>query len=261
MKPKQEKIFDASVWLFVIAAHTVGLSAMWQSKSAEVTIGASVLEIVDLGNFQAGVAEQPEPPAAKVKPVLPEKTKPVKPIKPIEKKIVAVKKPNQKADIVVKKEEIKPEIKPEPQKTVTEEKHTQKAIESSEKNSTNKGSGAGHSGENTGGNVGAAGQGVRQGSAIAPTQASHIGGHLHNPKPPYPQRSIENGEEGAVRLRVRVEANGRPSKVDLVKSSGYPALDRSALKTVREQYRFTPATKMGVAVASDYVFSIKFELP
>ncbi|MBR6877350.1 MAG: energy transducer TonB, partial [Neisseriaceae bacterium] len=69
---------------------------------------------------------------------------------------------------------------------------------------------------------------------MAPTQASHIGGHLHNPKPPYPQRSIENGEEGAVRLRVRVEANGRPSKVDLVKSSGYPALDRSALKTVRE---------------------------
>lgn len=121
MKPKQEKIFDASVWLFVIAAHTVGLSAMWQSKSAEVTVGVSVLEIVDLGNFQAGVAEQSEPPAAEVKPVLPEKTKPIKPIKPIEKKIVAVKKPNQKADVVVKKEEIKPETKPEPQKPVAEE--------------------------------------------------------------------------------------------------------------------------------------------
>lgn len=251
---KQETIFDTSVYLVVIAVHIAVLWAMSQVKTPQVSVGASVLEIVDLSGFQAAPAPKYTPP-----PV-------VKQPEPVKKEILAVKKKDKKADVVVKKKppktpvEQKPEPKPIPQEeTPVQEtppapvaEHTaENGVGSGVSNGSaeNKGTGGGNQGE---------GQGAGGGGSTA---ASHIGGHLHNPKPPYPPRSIENGEEGTVRLRVTVEANGRPSAVSLVKSSGYPALDRSALKTVREQYRFIPATRAGVAVRSDYTFGIKFELP
>ena len=97
---KQETIFDTSVWLVVIAVHIAALSAAWQGKPPRVSVGASVLQVVDLGDFQAGNNETPAPPAPAV-----EKPKPVvQPEKPVKKKITAVKKPDKKPDIVVKKE-------------------------------------------------------------------------------------------------------------------------------------------------------------
>ncbi len=92
------------------------------------------------------------------------------------------------------------------------------------------------------------------------TSAAHQGGYLHNPKPPYPAVSVENGEEGTVTLRVMVETNGRPSSVEIVRSSGYRRLDRSALKTVRSRYKFRPATRFGQAIRSSYTFKINFSL-
>ena len=238
---KQETIFDTSVYLVVIAVHIALLWAMSQVKTPQVSVGASVLEVVDLSGCQAAPAPKYTPP-----PV-------VKESQPVKKEILAVKKKDKKADVVVKKKppktpvEQKPEPKPIPQEeTPVREvppapvaEHTaENGVGSGVSNGSaeNKGTGGGNQGE---------GQGAGGGGSTA---ASHIGGHLHNPKPPYPPRSIENGEEGTVRLRVTVEANGRPSAVSLVKSSGYPALDRSALTTVREHYRFIPATIAGVAV-------------
>ena len=88
---------------------------------------------------------------------------------------------------------------------------------------------------------------------------THIGGHLGNPKPPYPALSRENGEEGRVGLRVQVSADGRAQSVAVVKGSGYPRLDRSAKNAV-ERYRFSPATRGGVPIAYSYTFSINFSL-
>ena len=253
---KQEKIFDFSVWIAVIVLHLAGLFVIGNIKPPEVTVGASVLEIVDLSGFQTA--------APKPAPVVQPKPK----IEPPKKEVLAVKKKDKKPDVVVKKQppKVKEQPKPTPvkQEEVAEPQETPPAPQVAETKSEQTGSGTGTAGEGKetgaggGENTGSGGGG---GGNAPPTAASHIGGHLHNPKPPYPQRSIDNGEEGTVRLRVRVEPNGRPSRVDLAKSSGYPALDRSALKTVREQYRFTPATRMGQPVASDYTFGIKFELP
>ena len=234
---KQEKVFDVSVWFVVIAVHIAVLWAMSQVKMPQVSAGASVLEIVDLSGFQAATAPKYQPP-----PV-------VKQPEPVKKEIMAVKKKDKKPDVVVKKKPPQTPVREVPPAPIAE--HTAE-------NGVGSGIGNG-SAENKG--TGGGNQGEGEGAGGGTTAASHIGGHLHNPKPPYPPRSIENGETGVVRLRVTVEANGRPSAVSLVKSSGYPALDRSALKTVREQYRFIPATRAGVAVRSDYTFGIKFELP
>lgn len=92
-------------------------------------------------------------------------------------------------------------------------------------------------------------------------KAPHIGGHLNNPSPYYPQRSVACREEGTVTFQVRVEATGRPANVKIVKSSGHRRLDAAAYKTVRNQYRFTPATRGGVAIPYIYRFSIQFILP
>lgn len=103
-------------------------------------------------------------------------------------------------------------------------------------------------------------QGKQGDGKDAMTSASHRGSYLHNPKPPYPAMSIEKGEEGAVTLRVVVEPDGSPSQVEVIKSSGYRRLDRSALDTVRRQYKFIPATRLGKPIQSTYSFSINFSL-
>lgn len=92
------------------------------------------------------------------------------------------------------------------------------------------------------------------------TLPTHIGGHLHNPQPPYPAFSQDNGEQGVVTLSVMVEPDGRASSVDVVKGSGYARLDRSAYETVLHQYRFTPATRGGQPIAYRYRFDIRFNL-
>ena len=103
------------------------------------------------------------------------------------------------------------------------------------------------------------GDGAQSNHAVL-TLPTHIGGHLHNPRPAYPEFSKENGEQGEVTLSVMVEPNGRASAVDVVQGSGYARLDRAAHDTVLNQYRFTPATRGGEAIAYRYRFSIVFKL-
>lgn len=93
------------------------------------------------------------------------------------------------------------------------------------------------------------------------SKVTHLGRYLSNPLPPYPPISIECKEEGTVVLNMQVEANGQPSDVKIVKSSGYRRLDVSAYKTVRDKYRFIPAYENGVAIAQAYKLSIRFVLP
>lgn len=62
------------------------------------------------------------------------------------------------------------------------------------------------------------------------------------PKPPYPARSRDLGEEGTVILSVLVGADGRVEECRIDRSSGHPLLDGSALATVRDKWRFRPGT-------------------
>lgn len=84
--------------------------------------------------------------------------------------------------------------------------------------------------------------------------------YLSNPKPAYPMLSRRAGEEGRVMLRVMVEANGMPSKVEIEKSSGFPRLDEAALEAVRK-WKFLPARRGTEAVAESVGVPLNFRLP
>jgi protein TonB len=82
---------------------------------------------------------------------------------------------------------------------------------------------------------------------------------LRNPKPPYPISSRENGEQGAVMLHACINDHGTVERVDLAQSSGHPALDRSALNTVRH-WHFRPAQESGKSIPMCYRLPIRFLL-
>jgi protein TonB len=80
-----------------------------------------------------------------------------------------------------------------------------------------------------------------------------------NPAPDYPPMALLRGWEGTVRLRVTLDIQGHPSRVDLAASSGYPMLDESALAAVR-RWQFQPATRLGEAVVATVEVPIVFKL-
>lgn len=93
------------------------------------------------------------------------------------------------------------------------------------------------------------------GGAIADVKSKH----LRNPAPPYPWTSLARGEEGLVVLEVTVDQSGRPTNVELEKSSGFPMLDESSLKTVR-RWKFDPAHVGMLTVESKIKVPIRFVL-
>jgi TonB family protein len=80
-----------------------------------------------------------------------------------------------------------------------------------------------------------------------------------NPKPSYPISSRENGEQGAVMLYACITDHGKVERVDLSQSSGYPALDRSALNTIRH-WSFRPAQESGKSIPMCYHLPVRFHL-
>ncbi|NWB97026.1 TonB family protein [Pseudomonas gingeri] len=72
-------------------------------------------------------------------------------------------------------------------------------------------------------------------------------GYLNNPPPAYPPVAARLRQEGVVTLRVHVQANGRPTEIQVFKSSGFDALDQSAVKAVN-QWTFMPAKRGEVAI-------------
>lgn len=83
--------------------------------------------------------------------------------------------------------------------------------------------------------------------------------YLQNPKPVYPPISRRLGEEGKVMLRVRVNADGHPAKVDLEKSSNFERLDEAARQTVA-RWRFVPAKRGDEAIETSVIVPIVFRL-
>lgn len=82
---------------------------------------------------------------------------------------------------------------------------------------------------------------------------------LNNPKPPYPISSRENGEQGRVYLSACINERGNIERLNLLKSSGYSALDKSALNAVRH-WQFTPAQQSGKPISMCYRLPIHFIL-
>jgi protein TonB len=83
--------------------------------------------------------------------------------------------------------------------------------------------------------------------------------YLDNPKPVYPPLSRKANEEGKVVLKVLVEPNGLPSRVEISHSSGFDRLDKSAVTAVT-RWKFTPARLGSEAVAGWISVPIHFSL-
>lgn len=83
--------------------------------------------------------------------------------------------------------------------------------------------------------------------------------YLHNPEPPYPERSRELGEQGRVVLRVLVTPEGRAGQIDIVDGSHSRRLDEAARAAVAD-WRFVPARQDGTAIASRILVPISFNL-
>ena len=83
--------------------------------------------------------------------------------------------------------------------------------------------------------------------------------YLRNPEPAYPLSSRRRGEQGTVLLKVLVSRDGAAASVNVEKTSGYAALDQSALDSVRK-WRFAPARQGTEPVESSVLVPIVFKL-
>jgi len=78
-------------------------------------------------------------------------------------------------------------------------------------------------------------------------------------EPVYPLGARRRGEEGTVLLEVRVDHRGRVLEVEVIESSGYPHLDRSAEKAL-ERTRFSPAREKGQSIEATVTVKVRFQL-
>lgn len=78
--------------------------------------------------------------------------------------------------------------------------------------------------------------------AAASTPPVFKAAYLRNPPPRYPPAARRNGHEGRVMLKVLVNPDGAPARVEIDQSSGSPLLDGAALDAVRG-WRFVPARR------------------
>jgi protein TonB len=100
-------------------------------------------------------------------------------------------------------------------------------------------------------------------SAVAPTAGlldaaipTSIGRKVD---PVVPREARLNRWQGTVLLAVTVSPEGVPSLVELLRSTGYPLLDRAAIEAMW-QWRFDPARRGGVPVEERVAIPITFRI-
>jgi protein TonB len=96
-------------------------------------------------------------------------------------------------------------------------------------------------------------------ATASPTPPRFSADYLRNPASAYPRLSREHGEEGQVKLRVQVSADGRPEQVEIEVSSRYECLDEAARKAVL-RWHFVPARLGDKPVAARVIVPITFKL-
>jgi protein TonB len=78
-------------------------------------------------------------------------------------------------------------------------------------------------------------------------------------KPIYPNVSSRRGEEGTSVYLVEILKNGKAGKIQLVISSGFRRLDKSAL-TALQSAQYRPSLENGQTTTSKKMFRIKFKI-
>lgn len=80
-----------------------------------------------------------------------------------------------------------------------------------------------------------------------------------NPAPPYPRQAYLARREGRVLLEADIDTRGRVVQLRIIQTSGTPALDQSALATVR-RWQFIPARQGPTPVPSTIRIPVRFRL-
>jgi periplasmic protein TonB len=91
-------------------------------------------------------------------------------------------------------------------------------------------------------------------TATAPQQLVYGEGEGKQPAPEYPYRARQEGQEGVVKVRFTVGENGRVLSAEAASPSPWSMLNQSAVRVVRERWRFRPG------MMRVYEVSIKFQL-
>lgn len=84
--------------------------------------------------------------------------------------------------------------------------------------------------------------------------------YLRSPAPAYPRDALRAGLEGTVVLKVLVDTDGSPLKVEVERSSGHRVLDQAARTQVLRQWKFQPAVDGGQPVQAYGLIPIDFSL-
>lgn len=80
------------------------------------------------------------------------------------------------------------------------------------------------------------------------------------PEPPvYPAAARQRKQEGTAIIEVELSASGNAERISLVRSSGFPLLDRAALQAVK-RWQFLPKQIDGVGMAHQVRIPVRFQL-
>ncbi|PVZ85908.1 hypothetical protein C9426_17495 [Serratia sp. S1B] len=80
------------------------------------------------------------------------------------------------------------------------------------------------------------------------------------PEPPvYPVAARQRKQEGTAIIEVELSASGSTQRISLVRSSGFPLLDRAALQAVK-RWQFLPKQINGVGIAHQVRIPVRFQL-
>jgi TonB family protein len=82
---------------------------------------------------------------------------------------------------------------------------------------------------------------------------------LSSPRPIYPSASRKRAEEGMVKVQVLIDTEGTPTNLSVSQSSGFPALDHSALEAIT-MWKFTPAQDGNIPIVKWITIPITFQL-
>jgi protein TonB len=82
---------------------------------------------------------------------------------------------------------------------------------------------------------------------------------MHNPSPEYPEMAIFLDYQGTAIVRIKVSAKGLSEGVQVLRSSGFDLLDKSAVNALK-RWRFTPSKNGNTPVASSVVISVIYEI-
>jgi len=260
--PLSRPAYTATVFSCVVHICLLGLSsAMLLTQGEHVASPVKVVILQQAIPLPVGEKEvrgapepasiaPPEPAPPPPPPVKPEPKVKKTPEKPLRPPAPLVKKPPPK----VVTAPIPPEPIPQPSTVALPAENTLSA-------GTNQNSAEATTGSpgNLGGKTGA-GAHNEAGRGGVPGGTSARPDYGVNPKPPYPLLARRLGEQGVVLLRVHVRADGNVAEAEIKQSSGSTLLDDSALRTVRESWRFLPARLDGVPVESWVEVPIRFVL-